>query len=84
MAELHVRNLPADLHERLRNRARRESRPVSAEVVALLRQALEDPEGATRRTDAIARLRRIQQHRPLPPGIPPAEDLVFEDRTGAG
>lgn len=80
MAEIHVRNLPTELHERLQARARREGRSMSAEVVAILRSVLADDDLQERRTDAIARLRRIQQRHPLPPGAAPAEVLVREDR----
>ena len=53
---------------------------MSAEVVAILRSVLADDDLQERRTDAIARLRRIQQRHPLPPGAAPAEVLVRKDR----
>ncbi|MGH8963727.1 MAG: FitA-like ribbon-helix-helix domain-containing protein [Actinomycetes bacterium] len=80
MAELHVRNIPADLHERLRERASAEGRSLSSEVVAILRRVLDPPAGGSSRTDAIDRLRRIQARHRLAQGAPPAEALVREDR----
>ena len=82
MAELHVRNIPPDVRERLRARAAAEGRSMSAEVVAILRQALDQTAGA-QRSEAVARLRRIQARNRLAPGHPPAEDLVREDRDAA-
>jgi plasmid stability protein len=40
MAELHVRNLPPELHEQLRVQAAAEGRSMSAEAISLLRRAL--------------------------------------------
>lgn len=85
MAELHVRNLPPDLHERLRNRAVAQGRSMSAEAIVLLRQALQpdgDPSGRQRR--AIERLQEISRRSPVPAALPPAEQLVREDRDASG
>ena len=83
MAELHVRNIPADLHERLRERASAEGRSLSAEVVAILRRVLDPPVAGSQRSDAVDRLRRIQARHRLAQGAPPAEALVREDRDAA-
>lgn len=80
MAELHVRGIPADLHERLRERASAEGRSLSAEVIAILRRALDPTAAGSQRSSAIDRLRRIQARNRLAPGAPTAEDLVREDR----
>jgi plasmid stability protein len=80
MAELHVRGIPPELHERLRERASAEGRSLSAEVVAILRRVLDPPATGSQRSDAIDRLRRIQAQNRLAPGDRPAEDLVREDR----
>lgn len=85
MAELHVRNLPDDLHAALRARARAEGRSMSSQSVVLLEQALratDDPRSA--RDDAIARLRRIQSRSVLAEGAPTAQALVREDRDNRG
>lgn len=85
MAELHVRNLPDDLHAALRARARAEGRSMSSQSVVLLTQALRDaPGGSTERGQAVARLRRIQARSVLDKGLPPAQELVREDRDGRG
>lgn len=84
MSELHVRNLPPELHQRLREQAIADGRSMSAEAVALLQQVLH-PAGdklASHRA-AMERLREIQQRSRLPEGLPLAEELVREDRDTA-
>jgi len=84
MPELHVRNLPADLLERLRERAASEGRSMSAEAVVLLRQALQATgEPSATQQAAIERLRAIRRRNRLPAGKPSAEQLVRGDRDTA-
>lgn len=84
MCELHVRNLPSELHTRLRERAAAEGRSMSAQAVALLRQALQPaPDRTAKQRSAIDRLREIQQRSPLPTDAAPAEQLVREDRDSS-
>ena len=84
MPELHVRNLPADLLEQLRQQAAAEGRSMSAEAVVLLRQALQatGEQSATQQA-AIERLRAIRRRTQLPAGQPSAEQLVRADRDNA-
>lgn len=56
---------------------------MSAEVVAILRRVLEQPDDTDRRSEAVARLRRIQARHQLPAGALPAEDLVRADPAAA-
>lgn len=44
MAILNIKNLPDELNEKLKERARREHRSVAQEVTRILEQALEEPE----------------------------------------
>lgn len=85
MPKVHVRNLPADLHQRLREQAAAEGRSVSAEEIVLLRRAL-DPagrQGAAQRA-AMTWLQEIRLRNELRPGAPTAEQLVRADRDSAG
>ncbi len=41
MANLHVRNVPAELYARIQERARAEGRSISSQVIHLLEQGLE-------------------------------------------
>ncbi|MGI9158050.1 MAG: FitA-like ribbon-helix-helix domain-containing protein [Marmoricola sp.] len=81
MSDLHVRNLPPELHERLREQAIADGRSMSAQAVALLKQAL-GPVGdqPARHRAAMERLQEIQRRSRLPEGLPLAEELVREDR----
>ena len=77
MATLHVRNVPPELYEALRDRAAREGRSMNAEVIAILRRSLasrRDPE------DLIGDLRRFRERVQLAPDAPPPEELIREDR----
>jgi len=80
MPTLHVRNVPDDLYERLRQRAAAEKRSLSAEVLALLEVAIERrPESEADLFDRIRRRRgRIyQSHGQFPSGA----ELLREDRA---
>lgn len=84
MPELHVRNLPRELHARLREQAGIDGRSMPAEAVALLRHALQPAAGQLEEQRAgIERLREIRRRSPLPASAPPAELLVREDRDRA-
>ncbi len=85
MAELHVRNLPSDLHTLLRDQAAAERRSMSAHVISVLHQALQPADDQSeRQLAAIERLREIRQRSRLPQGAAPSEQLVREDRDAAG
>lgn len=84
MPELHIRNVPAELHERLREQAVIDGRSMSAEAIVLLRQALQGGERLAGQRAAIDRLAEIRRRTRLPAGAPSAEQLVREDRDGAG
>ncbi len=76
MATLHVRNVPDDLYDELRVRAKPEGRSLSAETVVLLRQAFGGQRMSIKEfLGAAERLR----WRP-PPGTPSATELIREDR----
>ena len=81
MATLHVRGVPDRLYERLRRRARVESRSIGSEAVVLLDGALERE--ASR--ESLKRLlREVRAHRmkqPLRPGVPDSVELLREDRA---
>jgi len=84
MAELHVRNLPPEVHLWLRQRAQVQGRSMSAEAVTILRAALQDAQPGAGRSQAIDRLRTIRQRAHLGADDRPAEELVREDRERSG
>ncbi|MDP9374821.1 MAG: Arc family DNA-binding protein [Chloroflexota bacterium] len=74
----HVRNVPDDLYERLRQRARAENRSLSAEVIHLLEHALQEP--ARSRREVLDDIRRRRYLRPIEAGLPDSTALIREDR----
>jgi plasmid stability protein len=84
MTELHVRNLPPEVHLWLRQRAAAQGRSMSAETVAILRAALQGAQSAAGRSEAIDRLRTIRQRARLGADAPLAEELVRDDRERSG
>jgi len=78
MPILHVRNVPEDLYERLRQRAQAERRSLSAEVITLLTRAVEETERSPEATLAAIRLRR--SFRSGLAGAPESTTLLRQDR----
>ena len=78
MATLHVRNIPEELYAEVQQLAAAESRSVSAEIVSLLAQAVEE---RRRRANHIRALDSLRRRRFTPPaGTPDAMQLLREDR----
>lgn len=78
MAVLYVRNVPEELYNRLKQRARAQHRTLSAEVILLLEQALQETE-----QDAAAVLARIRARRSFNPasvGAPDSTTVLRQDR----
>ncbi|HEX3130347.1 MAG TPA: Arc family DNA-binding protein [Thermoanaerobaculia bacterium] len=78
MATLHVRNVPDEIYDRLRERAETSNRSLSAEVLVLLRDALEERKPSQRQV--LAEIRRRRSFRPVDVGAPSSTDLLREDR----
>lgn len=77
MPALHIRNVPDDVVEALRERARSNGRSLNAELVELLE------EGARRHRERgvlTRRLAEIAARVNLPPDAPRPEDLIRQDR----
>lgn len=78
MPILHVRNVPEELYERLQERAQKENRSMSAEVVDLLQRAIEASERSP--AEILAGIRRRRFFRPADAGVPDSATLLREDR----
>jgi plasmid stability protein len=76
---LHVRNIPPDLHQRIRRLAAADDASLSAEVVSLLDRALRDREMRGRQKRVLAEIRRRRFKAPR--GAPGAPALLREDRA---
>jgi plasmid stability protein len=81
MATLYVENVPDDLYEALRDRARQHRKSITAEVLSLL---AENVVTAAERKARQQFLRQAQRLRSLRPGstaiIPASEEMQREDR----
>jgi plasmid stability protein len=79
MPTLHVRNVPDDLYDRIRRRARAQNRSVSAEVIALLGRALAG--AGCSQGDVLAGIRRRRAFQPGEAGAPGSMALLREDHA---
>ena len=78
MSTLHVRNVPDDLYQEVRQRAVAQGRSLSAEVVQLLAWAIAETDHSPAATLAAIRSRRL--YRPTAAGAPESTGLLREDR----
>lgn len=78
MATLHVRSVPEDLYERLQKLAQTQNRSLSAQVIILLSQALQEEESRKRQSKLLADIRR--RRFVLPRNAPDSVELLREDR----
>jgi plasmid stability protein len=84
MPTLYVENVPKDILEALRRRAKQNRRSLAAEVIALLEANVPTASQRRRRKDLISwveRLRALRESSPVPIGtFPTAEEMIREDR----
>ena len=81
MATLYVENVPADLYEALRKRARANRRSIAAEVITLLEEQVPTAAELQRRRNLGKRLERLRSAAPAGAGpFPASEEMVREDR----
>jgi plasmid stability protein len=83
MATLYVENVPDDLYEALRNRAKSKRRSIAAEVLALLQENVPTEEELKARHEWVQKLVRMRKQRTAAgrsPGFPSAEEMIREDR----
>ena len=78
MATLHVGNVPDDLMEELRKRARAENRSISGELVTLLERALREQSVPV--AVLLERMSRRLEEQRLRPDVPDSVELIREDR----
>jgi len=78
MATLHVRNVPDELYDRLRQQAEERNRSLSAEVIMLLDSALD--ENRQKQAALLERIRRRRFFRPSAVGTPDSTTLLRQDR----
>lgn len=81
MATLYVENVPNDLYEALRGRARQHRKSIAAEVVSLLQENVMTESEHKARRQFLRQIKRLRSRRPLNKGyFPSTEELQREDR----
>jgi len=81
MATLYVENVPNDLYEALRDRARQHRRSIAAEVVSLIEENIPTAQELRARQAFFRQVKRFQSRRPLSTGpFPSSEEMQREDR----
>jgi len=81
MPTLYVENVPDDLYEALRARARKQRTSIAAEVLGLLEENVPTAKELARRKRFMARIARIAARKSPSPGPHPStEEMLREDR----
>jgi plasmid stability protein len=81
MATLYVENVPDDLYEALRSRAKARRRSIAAEVLALLEENVPTAKELKARHEWVRKLTRLREQQPASGrAFPSAEEMIREDR----
>lgn len=81
MATLYVENVPDDLYEALRRRAKSQRRSIAAEVLVLLEENFPTGKELKRRQDVLARLKRLRfTNSDSRATFPSSLEMIREDR----
>jgi antitoxin FitA len=82
MATLYVENVPDDLYEALRQRARRNRRSIAAEILTLLEQNIPTARELRERREWVRQIKKLQSKpSPSPGPFPSTEEMLREDRN---
>ena len=82
MPTLYVENVPRDLYEALRKRAKSQRRSIAAEVLALLEHHVPTEKELKRRREFVDRLRKLDVSiPPLSGDSPTSDEMIREDRA---
>lgn len=81
MPTLYVENVPKDLYEALRKRAKSERRSIAAEVIEILERLVPTEKELQRRREFVERLERLRAATPPLAGDgPDSTEMIREDR----
>jgi len=82
MATLYVENVPSDLYEALRGRARARRRSIAAEVLALLEENIPTEKELKARREFLRKIGRMRARKTQGNGMfPSTEEMQREDRA---
>ena len=82
MATLYVENVPDELYEALRGRARQHRKSIAAEVLSLLEENIPTAQELKSRQEFLRRLSRLRSSKPQTAGpFRSTEEMQREDRS---
>jgi plasmid stability protein len=81
MATLYVENVPDDLYDALRRRAKENRRSIAAEVLLLLENNVPTESELRSRRQFLNYVKRIQSRRRSRRSFPSTEEMIREDRN---
>jgi plasmid stability protein len=81
MATLYVENVPTDLYEALRQRARDNRRSIAAEVLSLLEDNIVTEKELQRRRQLFRKIERLHSKKRSRKAFPSTEEMQREDRA---
>ena len=81
MATLYVENVPDDLYQALRERAKKNHSSIAAEVIGVLKDFVPTERELRRRRAWVRQLKKLRSLHPVGPGpLPSTEEMIREDR----
>jgi plasmid stability protein len=81
MPALYVENVPDDLYQALRKRARQNRKSIAAEVISLLERDIPTAKELQQRREFYKRMAELRAFQPgSSTGFPTAEETIREDR----
>jgi plasmid stability protein len=81
MATLYIENVPDELYEALRNRAKQNRKSIAGEVISLLEENVPTPQELKRRQQLFQRVLKLRVGKPATQGpFPTTEEMQREDR----
>ena len=81
MATLYVENIPYELYQALRERARQHRKSIAAEILTLLEENIPTAAELKKRQKIFKQLERLRSSNPAGPGpFPTSEQMQREDR----
>lgn len=81
MATLYVENVPDELYEALRSRAKQNRKSIAGEVISLLEDTLPTAAQLKKRKKFLDYVLQLKKNSPPTPGpFPSAEEMIREDR----
>jgi len=81
MATLYVENVPEELYEALRDRARQRHRSIAAEVLLLLEENIPTEEELRARRNFLRKLESVLRRHKSTRTFPSTEEMLRQDRS---